>query len=93
MQDATPIACQAHKRAGQYCINRYGVLLIATRDGNGKHAVEYFVVVLAHNLIWSVDTDNSSRDYVVHPIMSTLASFCRPHKKRKNIQPLQPLVV
>lgn len=67
MMDATPIACQAHKRAGQYCTNRYGVLLVATRDGNGKHAVEYVVVVVvvmvAHNSTRSVD--NFSEDSLV----------------------------
>eukprot|EP00903_Cladosiphon_okamuranus_P019480 g17913.t2 len=32
--DEAPIACQAHKRAGQYTTNRHGELLQATRDGD-----------------------------------------------------------
>lgn len=34
-RDATPTACQAHKRAGQFTTNRHGELLKATRDGTG----------------------------------------------------------
>lgn len=37
-KDAPPTACQVHKRAGQYTINRHGEMLIATRDGDGKDA-------------------------------------------------------
>ncbi|CAN0229693.1 unnamed protein product, partial [Pylaiella littoralis] len=33
-RNAPPIACQSHKRVGQYTANRLGELLIATRDGN-----------------------------------------------------------
>ncbi|CAM9356527.1 unnamed protein product [Ectocarpus fasciculatus] len=34
LRDAPPIACQAHKRAGQYTTNRHEELLMATRDGD-----------------------------------------------------------
>ncbi|CAM9233732.1 unnamed protein product, partial [Hapterophycus canaliculatus] len=36
LKNAQPSACQAHKRAGQYTVNRQGEMMIATRDGDGK---------------------------------------------------------
>lgn len=35
-KDMTPIACQSHKRVGQFTTNRHGELLKATRDGDGE---------------------------------------------------------
>lgn len=43
-KDAPPSACQAHKRAGQYTINRHGEMLVATRDGDGKDAASKGIV-------------------------------------------------
>ncbi|CAM9460081.1 unnamed protein product [Scytosiphon promiscuus] len=37
-KDGPPTACQAHKRTGQYTINRHGEMLIATRDGDAFRA-------------------------------------------------------
>eukprot|EP00752_Nemacystus_decipiens_P011254 g10002.t1 len=34
LRDEPPIACQSHKRAGQFTVNRRGELLMATRDGD-----------------------------------------------------------
>eukprot|EP00903_Cladosiphon_okamuranus_P019466 g17900.t1 len=47
--DEAPIACQAHKRAGQYTTNRHGELLKATRDGDGKNRPR----------LWSTKCDGS----------------------------------
>lgn len=35
-RDEPPIACQSHKKCGQFTINRDGELLVATRHGDGK---------------------------------------------------------
>ena len=35
-RDEPPIACQLHKRAGQFAFNHRGELLMATRNGDGK---------------------------------------------------------
>lgn len=43
--DEPLIACQNHKRLGQYTTNRHGVLLIATRDGKGKDTEAVIVAV------------------------------------------------
>lgn len=50
-RDEPPIACQLHKKAGQFTVNRRGELLKATRDGNGKPA-ETFVLLLLLLLVF-----------------------------------------